>query len=55
MKWIDQALAYDPTNFVAIRVKTRMLFRDGKAAEANKIISDALEVASEADISELRI
>ncbi|HWA35275.1 MAG TPA: DUF2911 domain-containing protein [Cyclobacteriaceae bacterium] len=51
MKWIDEALKYDPTNFVAIRVKTRMLFRDGKAEEANKIINDALEVASENDIS----
>ncbi len=51
MNWIDKALEYDPTNFTAIRVKTRILFRDGKAEEANKIISDALEVASEQDIS----
>jgi tetratricopeptide (TPR) repeat protein len=51
MKWIDQALAMEPTNFEAIRVKSRILVRNGNAAEADRLVNDGLQSASENDIT----
>lgn len=51
MKWIDQALAMEPTNFEAIRVKSRILVRNGNSAEADKLVSDGLQSASENDLT----
>lgn len=51
MKWIDNALLLEPTNFAAIRIKSRILVRNGHAAEADKLVNDALINASEGDIN----
>ncbi len=51
MKWVDQALINEPTNFNALRIKSRILIRMGKAAEADKMMTDALVQASETDIN----
>jgi len=51
MKWIDQALAMEPTNFDAIRVKSRILVRNGNGTEGEKLVNDALQSASENDIT----
>jgi tetratricopeptide (TPR) repeat protein len=51
MKWVDQALVNEPTNFNALRIKSRILIRMGKATEADKIMTDALVQASENDIN----
>jgi hypothetical protein len=52
MKWIDQALGLEPTNFNALRVKSRLLIRMGKAVEADELIKNALANASENDITD---
>lgn len=51
MKWIDQALAMEPTNFEAIRVKSRILVRNGHAAEADQLLDAGLQSAAENDIN----
>ncbi len=49
--WINKALEHEPTNYEAIWVKSRYLFRDGKSEEAEKMIKESMEKASENDIS----
>lgn len=51
MKWIDQALELEPTNFEALYVKSRLLVRKGKAEEAEQIMADALGKCSESEIT----
>jgi tetratricopeptide (TPR) repeat protein len=51
MKWIDQALAMEPSNFDAIRVKARILVRNGNATEADKLLNDGLQSASENELT----
>jgi hypothetical protein len=51
LKWIDQALAMEPTNFQAIRVKSRILVRNGNGAEGDKLVNEGLQSASENDIT----
>jgi tetratricopeptide (TPR) repeat protein len=50
MKWVDKALEIDPGNFDALRVKSRILVRNGRAAEADQMMKDAIAQASESDI-----
>jgi tetratricopeptide (TPR) repeat protein len=50
-KWVNEALAMEPTNFEAIRVKSRILVRNGNAAEADKLVSEGLQSASENEIT----
>lgn len=51
LKWIDQAITQAPTNFNALQVKSGILTKMGKAADADKMMKDALAAASEADIN----
>ncbi len=51
LKWIDQALATAPTNFNALQVKSGILTKMGKAAEAEKMMKDAMAAATEPEIN----
>jgi len=51
LKWIDQALTTAPTNFAALQVKSGILTKMGKAADAEKMMKDAVASASENDIN----
>src|SRR5258706_296286 len=51
LKWIDQALATAPTNFNALGVKSGILTKMGKTAEAEKMMKDALANATEPEIN----
>ncbi|MBI1770124.1 MAG: DUF2911 domain-containing protein [Bacteroidetes bacterium] len=51
LKWIDQALAQGPTNFNALNVKSGILTKMGKTAEADKMMKDAMASASETEIN----
>lgn len=51
LKWIDQALVTAPTNFNALQVKSGILTKMGKQADAEKMMKDALAQASENDIN----
>jgi len=51
LKWIDQAIATAPNNFNALQVKSGILTKMGKTAEADKMMKDALAAAPEADIN----
>lgn len=50
-QWIDQALLFEPTNFDALRVKSRFLVRRGKAAEADSLINDGIQRGSEDEVN----
>jgi tetratricopeptide (TPR) repeat protein len=52
MRWVDQALVLDPGNFDALRVKSRILVRNGKAAESEKMMKDAIANATESELIE---
>jgi tetratricopeptide (TPR) repeat protein len=41
----------EPTNFDAIRVKSRILVRNGNAVEGEKILNEAFQSASENDLT----
>ncbi|MGC4020605.1 MAG: DUF2911 domain-containing protein [Cyclobacteriaceae bacterium] len=51
LKWIDQALNNAPNNFGALQVKSGILTKMGKAADAEKMMKDALTTATENDIN----
>jgi tetratricopeptide (TPR) repeat protein len=51
LKWIDQALNQQPTNFNALGVKSGILTKLGKTADAEKMMKDALAAASEPEIN----
>jgi len=51
LKWIDQALAGAPTNFGALQVKSGILTKMGKGADADKMMKDAMATAPEVDIN----
>jgi tetratricopeptide (TPR) repeat protein len=51
LKWIDQALATAPTNFNALQVKSGILTKMGKAADAEKMMKDAMANATEPEIN----
>jgi tetratricopeptide (TPR) repeat protein len=51
LKWIDQALATAPTNFNALQVKSGILTKMSKSADADKMMKDALASASETEIN----
>ena len=51
LKWIDQALATAPTNFNALQVKSGLLTKMGKAADAEKMMKDAMAAATEPEIN----
>jgi hypothetical protein len=48
--WIDQALAQN-NSFANLRIKSGLLKQTGKTAEADKILNDALAIATEADLN----
>jgi tetratricopeptide (TPR) repeat protein len=48
--WIDQALAQN-NNFANLRIKSGLLKQTGKTAEADKILNDALAIATEVELN----
>lgn len=50
MKWIDQAIAQN-NNFNNLTIKSNILKAQGKTAEADKLLTDALPAATEAEIN----
>jgi tetratricopeptide (TPR) repeat protein len=48
--WIDQALAQN-NSFANLRIKSGLLKQAGKTAEADKILSDALAIATEVELN----
>lgn len=50
MKWIDQAIAQN-NNFNNLNIKATLLKAQGKDAEADKMLTDALPTATEAEIN----
>lgn len=50
MKWIDQALAQN-RNFPTLNIKAGFLRKSGKTAEAEKLLADAMAVATEAELN----
>jgi predicted Zn-dependent protease len=52
MQWIDHALSVDPGNFDALRVKSRILIRNGRAVEAEQMMKTAIAQVSEEELIE---
>jgi hypothetical protein len=50
LRWIDQALTQN-RNFNTLRIKSGLLKETGKEAEADKLMQDALAVATEAELN----
>jgi tetratricopeptide (TPR) repeat protein len=48
--WIDQAIAQN-TNFTTLSIKSNLLKEAGKTAEADKMMKDALDVATEVELN----
>ncbi len=50
LKWIDQAIAQNRT-FPTLNIKANLLTKAGKTAEADKLIKEAMTVATEAELN----
>lgn len=50
LKWIDQAIAQN-RNFPALNIKAGLLRSTGKTAEAEKLLTEAMSVATEAELN----
>jgi predicted negative regulator of RcsB-dependent stress response len=50
LKWIDQAITQNKT-FTALRVKSELLRKSGKTEDADKLITEALGLATENEIN----
>ena len=50
MNWIDQAVAQN-SNFTTLRIKSGLLKEKGNTAEADKLMQDALKVATEGELN----
>jgi tetratricopeptide (TPR) repeat protein len=50
MKWIDQAMTQN-RNFTTLRIKSGLLKEQGKTAEADKLMQDALAMATEVELN----
>jgi len=51
LKWIDQALNQNRT-YQALQIKAGLLRNTGKTAEADKLMKDAMSIATEAEINQ---
>ena len=50
LKWIDQAIAQN-SNFTTLNIKSKLLKETGKSTEADKMMTDALAVATENELN----
>jgi hypothetical protein len=50
LKWIDQAIAQNK-NFASLNIKSGLLRKSGKTAEADKLLTEAMAVATEAELN----
>jgi hypothetical protein len=50
LSWVDQALAQNK-NFNGMRIKAGLLKQTGKAADADKLLADAMQIATEPEIN----
>jgi hypothetical protein len=50
LKWIDQAIA-QKRNFSALQIKSALLSKNGNTAEADKLMTEAMAAATEAELN----
>jgi tetratricopeptide (TPR) repeat protein len=50
LKWIETAIGQNPT-FTTLRIKSGLLKQTGKTEEADKMLKEAMEVATEAELN----
>ena len=50
LKWIDQAIAQN-RNFASLNIKAQLLRKSGKAAEGEKLLAEAMTIATEAELN----
>lgn len=50
IKWIDQAIATN-RNFPSLNIKAQLLRKSGKPAEADKLLAEAMTIATEAELN----